>query len=268
MELKIEYKKTEELIPYVMNARVHSDQQVAQIASSIKEFGFNAPIAIDSDNGVICGHGRLLAAKKLGITEVPTVCLSHLSPIQKKAYILADNKLSLNASWDENVLKLELEDLKVNNFKIDNFGFDSNEISKILENDTRSIGVSDNKSNEAESLLNLKSPVYEPKGPMPSLAELYDSKKTDSLISEINQANIPEDLKKFLRCAAGRHCQFNYEKIAEYYAHCDGDIQKLFENSALVIVDINDAIHNGFVKMSQKLEQIIKDQQEANGDQL
>lgn len=110
--LKVVYRKTGDLIPYVNNARTHSEQQVTQIASSIKEFGFNNPILTDGDNGVVAGHGRLLAAQKLGLQEVPTIELSHLSGPQKKAYILADNKIALNSGWDSAVLSLELKSIQ------------------------------------------------------------------------------------------------------------------------------------------------------------
>lgn len=112
--LKFIYKKVSDLIPYVNNARTHSDEQVIKLASSIKEYGFIAPIVISEDGGVLAGHGRLLAAKKLGIEEVPCVVESHLTEIQKKGYILADNRLSLDAGWDEDLLKIELQTLKDN----------------------------------------------------------------------------------------------------------------------------------------------------------
>lgn len=111
VNLKIEYRKTAELIPYARNARTHSEQQISQIAASIKEFGFNNPVAVDADGMILCGHGRVLAAQKLKLETVPVVCLSHLTETQKKAYILADNKLALNAGWDNDLLKVELEDL-------------------------------------------------------------------------------------------------------------------------------------------------------------
>jgi ParB-like chromosome segregation protein Spo0J len=111
-ELKIEYKKIEDLIPYVNNTRTHNENQVMQIASSIKEFGWTNPILLDGENGIIAGHGRLMAAKKLNETEVPTIQLHGLSESQKKAYIIADNKLALNAGWDDELLKLELAGLK------------------------------------------------------------------------------------------------------------------------------------------------------------
>ena len=132
IKLEIKYQKTDDLLPYARNARTHSDSQVAQLAASIKEFGFNNPVAVDGDGMILCGHGRVMAAKRLGLDEVPTVCLSHLSDIQKKAYILADNKLALNAGWDNDMLKVELEDLKFSDFNLDLVGFSTEELDEIM----------------------------------------------------------------------------------------------------------------------------------------
>lgn len=129
--MKIEYKKTIDLIPYVNNTRTHNDEQINQIASSIKEFGFTNPILVDEQNGVIAGHGRIMAAKKLNIDEVPTICLSNLSDVQKKAYIIADNKIALNAGWDEDLLKLELQSLQEMDFDINLLGFDIEELENM-----------------------------------------------------------------------------------------------------------------------------------------
>lgn len=135
MKLKIEYRKVSDLLPYARNARTHSDAQVSQLAASIKEFGFNNPVAVDGDGMILCGHGRVMAAQKLGMTEIPTVCLSHLSPTQVKAYILADNKLALNAGWDNDMLKVELEDLKDSDFDLNLTGFSDDELKDILVED-------------------------------------------------------------------------------------------------------------------------------------
>jgi len=121
------------LIPYVRNSRTHSDAQVAQIAASIKEFGFTNPVLIDEDGGIIAGHGRTLAARKLGLTEVPCLRLSYLSEAQKKAYVIADNKLALNAGWDDEMLKVELSELKDLDFDLSLIGFDADELAKLLE---------------------------------------------------------------------------------------------------------------------------------------
>lgn len=120
------------LIPYVNNTRTHSNEQVTQIASSIKEFGFNNPILIDETNGIIAGHGRLLGAQKLKMKEVPCIKLAHLTEFQKKAYIIADNKLALNADWDEDLLQMEIEALKDLEFDINLLGFDEKELAKLF----------------------------------------------------------------------------------------------------------------------------------------
>src|SRR5438477_11772285 len=112
MARRIEIWPVDRLVPYARNARTHSPEQVAQIAASIIEFGFNAPILVASDAGIVAGHGRLLAAQKLGLGEVPAVVLDHLSETQRRAYIIADNKLALNAGWDERVLAAEVRDLE------------------------------------------------------------------------------------------------------------------------------------------------------------
>lgn len=131
-ELNIEYVKTKNLIPYVNNSRTHSDQQIQQVAASIKEFGFTNPILTDEENGIIAGHGRLMAAQVLGLDEVPTITLKGLSESQKKAYVIADNQLALNSGWDLDKLKLELNQLENLNFNLDLIGFEGNELSNLL----------------------------------------------------------------------------------------------------------------------------------------
>ena len=129
---KIEYIKTDALIPYARNSRTHSEQQVAQIAASIREFGFTNPVLVDADNGIIAGHGRVMAAQKLGRDEVPCLRLDHLTEAQKRAYVIADNKLALNAGWDEDLLRIEIDELKALEFDVDLLGFDDEEIAALL----------------------------------------------------------------------------------------------------------------------------------------
>ena len=131
--IQIKEKLVSELIPYVKNSRTHSDEQIAQIAASIKEFGWTNPILVDGDNGIIAGHGRLMAARKLGHKEVPTIELKDLTETQKKAYIIADNRLALNAGWDNEMLTIELNDLLADGFALDILGFDPKEIAALLE---------------------------------------------------------------------------------------------------------------------------------------
>jgi DNA modification methylase len=128
----IENRRLDALIPYARNARTHSDEQVAQIAASIREFGFTNPVLIDENGGIIAGHGRVMAARKLGMAEVPCIRLSHLTEAQRRAYIIADNKLALNAGWDEQLLAIEIEDLKAMDFNIDLLGFAEDELNDLL----------------------------------------------------------------------------------------------------------------------------------------
>lgn len=120
------------LIPYARNSRTHSDGQVAQIASSIKEFGFTNPVLIDGGGGIIAGHGRVLAARKLGMSKVPCIRLEHMTEAQKRAYVIADNRLALNSGWDTEMLKVEFADLKELGFDLELTGFDLDEIKELL----------------------------------------------------------------------------------------------------------------------------------------
>jgi len=142
--LKVEYKNIKELIPYCNNSRTHSDEQVLQIASSIKEFGFTNPVLIDNDDGIIAGHGRVLAARKLSMQEVPCLRLGYLTDTQKRAYVIADNKLALNAGWDSAALKIEFESLKAEGFDIELTGFNQGELDELFASeDDETEGLTD-----------------------------------------------------------------------------------------------------------------------------
>ena len=130
---KIEQRSVAKLIPYAANSRTHSDAQVAQIAASIKEFGWTNPILVSGDNSIIAGHGRLMAARKLDMEEVPVIVLDHLSKAQQRALVIADNQLAMNAGWDINMLKAEIEDLNLENFNLELLGFDDDFLDGLLE---------------------------------------------------------------------------------------------------------------------------------------
>lgn len=131
--MKIEERQIEHLVPYVRNARTHSEEQVAQIAASIAEFGFTNPLLIGADDVIIAGHGRLMAAKQLGMKEVPVIVLDHLSEAQRRALVLADNQIAENAGWDEELLRAELAALKGEDFDIGLIGFDEDELTRIMD---------------------------------------------------------------------------------------------------------------------------------------
>ena len=129
---KIEMVKTADLIPYARNSRTHSDEQVAQIAASIREFGFTNPVLIDGQDTIIAGHGRIMAAQKLKLSHVPCIRLSHLTEAQKRAYVIADNKLALIAGWNDEMLRLEIDELKSLDFDVGLLGFSDDELKKYI----------------------------------------------------------------------------------------------------------------------------------------
>lgn len=143
MKPQIETLDINSLIPYARNARTHSEAQIAQIAGSIKEFGFTNPILIDKDNGIIAGHGRVAAARKLNLTEVPCIRLEHLSETQRKAYILADNRIALNSGWETDLLSVEMAELKDLGINLESLGFDSDEIDALLNKIEPTTGLTD-----------------------------------------------------------------------------------------------------------------------------
>jgi len=247
----------DELIPYARNARTHSDEQINKIASSIREFGFLNPVIVDGQRGIIAGHGRVLAARKIGMTSVPTVEASHLTEAQKRAYVLADNRLAEHAGWDEELLRLELGELKQDGFDIQLTGFDDSWLEGVGDFEGES-GLSENYSRKIEA------PVYEPKGDAPSVREIYDTSKQDELLKDIERSDVPDEVRAFLRAAATRHIRINFEQVAEFYAHADAATQRLMEASALVIVDYNQAVESGFVTLSKYLMQL---EGESSGEQ-
>lgn len=248
--LKIEYLPLSELTPYANNAKKHTPEQVEQIKKSIQEFGFNDPIAVWKNNEIIEGHGRFIAGKELGIESVPIIRLDDLSDEGRKAYMLAHNKLTMNTDFDIDLLNEELDGIL--EYNMADFGFD------VLDE-----LITDIEEGESKYTTKVNVPQYEPTGKYVELEDLCDKSKTQELVDEIMASSVPENVKMFLIEAAHRHSKFNYKNIAEYYARADKETQELMEHSALVIIDFEDAIANGYVKLEQSiLEQIEGDDDE------
>lgn len=242
--IEITMRKIEELTPYENNPR-NNDMAVDAVAESIKQFGFKNPVIIDKDGVIVAGHTRYKAAKKLGITDIPCISANDLSDEQIKAFRLADNKTAELAEWDEDLLGKEM--LGIINIDMSQFGFSvgEDELGEEVQDDKYTLKVN--------------IPQYEITGDCPELSDMLDSSKADELIEEINSTeNIPSDVKEFLIQAARRHNVFNYRNIAEYYAHAEPEVQKLFEKSALVIIDVNNAIANGYVQLTSDIADIME----------
>lgn len=235
----------EDLIPYALNSRSHSKEQVAQIAASIREFGFTNPVLVDEQNNLIAGHGRLLAARKVKMENVPAVVVTGLDDRKRRALVIADNKLALNADWDEEALRVELQDLAGDFGSL--MGFSEAELVELLNAEAA--------EDENAYTQKVEIPSYEPTGEKPEPEHLYQNEKTISLLQSLETADITDDERIFLTLAAARHTVFNFETIANYYPHASKECQELMEDSALVIIDIDKAIENGYVSMSEKISQ-------------
>lgn len=233
----------EELIPYENNPR-KNDDAVEKVALSISAFGFKVPIVIDANNVIVTGHTRLRAAKKLGITTVPCIKADDLTNEQIKAFRLADNKVAEFSQWDEEKLMKELDELGTIDMSLYGFDFPDDEEGEEEQDDTYT-----DKTNI---------PQYDITGDVPELSELVDEQKTKELLEEIENSDLAYDEKQFLIKAAQRHLVFNYKKVAEYYAAASEEMQELMEKSALVIIDYNDAIMNGYTKLSEKIQKLME----------
>ena len=240
--MKIIEKDINELIPYEFNNKVHDEVQINRIANSIREFGFRQPIVIDKNNVVIVWHGRLEWAKKLWLKTVPVEVADDLTDEQIKKYRILDNKLN-ESEYDLANLRLELESLPDMNFW--DLELTAGDLFPELDIDEFN---PDDYDGDGENWYTQKTdtPIYEPTGEKVEIEEMIKTDKYDELVAKIKEAKIPEDIRDFLLKASTRHIQFNYKKIAEYYSNADKEIQELFEDNALVIIDFDKAIEDWY----------------------
>ena len=249
MDLKIEYVPKEDLKPYANNAKLHPSEQIEQIKKSIAEFGFNDPVAVWHDNEIVEGHGRLLAVMEMDdIDKIPIIRLDDLTDEQRKAYMLVHNKLTMNTDFDYNVLEEELRNI---------INIDMSEFSFSIQ------GVNDSgEENKEKYTTTVKLPQYVPSDNLLTVSELIDTGKCDDLIRDIEESGLTHEEKEFLKICAYRHAVINFRSCADYYASASAEMQKLMEQNALVFIDVDDAIANGFAKLSSTLESIME--QETN----
>ena len=251
LKLEIKYKPINSIVGYVNNTRLHPQSQIDQIKSSIKEFGMCTPIGIHNGT-IIYGHGRWEALKQLGYDEVPTLDLSHLTDTQRKAFTIVDNKIGDNSTFDEELLKIELQSLQEMDFDLSLTGFSDEELKDFdLDIEDKMIINDDNPYSQKVEI-----PTYEPDGEKPSFSEMYEDEKVLKLIDKIENSSVDNEIKQFLKLSAYRHLRFNYEKIANYYAHSNKEVQELMEDSYLVIIDFNKAIENGLINLENEISEI------------
>lgn len=244
MKREITWVAIDDIEPYDKNPR-RNNRAVKAVGRSLMEFGFNQPIVVDENDVIVVGHTRHRAAKEIGLTTVPVIKITDLSRDKLRAYRLADNKLNELAEWDDNLLKDELAEL-LETGHAEMTGFGKDEIDALL-----------NQNNQSDNPYTTKvdTPIYTPSGENPTVSSLYDNGRVDQLLVDIERAEIDESIKVFLRYAANRHREFDYRLIAEYYAHAAPEVQKLMEDSALVIIDFDRAIELGYVRLTDELKQ-------------
>lgn len=209
--------------------------------------GFRQPIIVSNRSGlVVAGHGRLEAAKKLGLAEVPVAFQDFEDDEQEYAFGISDNAIASWAELDLSGINMDLPDFGPD-LNLDNLGIKDFVLEPFDKGDS-SGGVDYTKK--------IQVPIYEPKGENPLPKELYDLKKMKVLLEEIDKSKADDDTKTFLRFAAQRHLVFDYEKIAEFYAHASPEIQSLMEKSALVLIDFDKAIEYGFLEMTKEISEV------------
>lgn len=244
---KVERWAVDRLVPYARNARKHSEEQVEQIAESLKRYGWTMPVLAGEDGSIIAGHGRVLAAKVLGYEEVPVMTARGWSEEQRRSYAIADNKLALNSAWDLELLAAELQTLDVEH-DIRVLGFSDGELADLFGTGAAGDGATD-----ATYTSKFDAPHYEPSGNTPELAELVNGAKASELADQIRSASVSDAEKSFLLRATERHTVFDFRKIADYYASASPEMQDLMERSALVIIDFGKAIENGYVTVNKRI---------------
>lgn len=255
----------DEFTPLDGNAKLHPDSQIEQIAASILANGWVWPILRRGDSVIGAGHGRREAAKllysqgqrikmwngfELPFDTLPYFDVSNWSEAEFKRFVLADNRLAEKGQWDLPLLHIALDELRGFDIDLAEIGFAQPDLTDLFGelgfgDGAPGGGLSDNYSRKIEA------PIYRITGEKPAVTDLLDETKTIELQEEIEAAELPDGVREFLLAAAERHTVFNFRNIAEFYAHADAPLQRLMEKSALIIIDFNQAIENGFVRLSE-----------------
>lgn len=246
------------LYPHPKNPNEHPDEQIKVFAGILRYQGWRRPITVSRRSGFITkGHGALKTALTMGLTEVPIDYQDYADEGQELADIVADNQLQRLSVMNVGKLNTIVSDLKGFTVNLEMTGFKLDSLQSFLDAPKAgdgSITDQDDEDQEERYTKKVKSPIYEPKGEKPDVGGLVDIETVNTLLLDIEKnSSLSDGEKLFLRFAAWRHAVFNYERIAEYYAHASPEVQRLMEASALVIIDFNQAIERGFVVLSEEL---------------
>ena len=253
-KLEIVYVAVEKIKPYANNPRINK-KAVEKVMKSIQAYGFKVPCVLDKNYLLITGHTRWEAAKRLKMKRIPCIIASDLNKAKADAFRIADNKVAEYSTWDMTKLKEELSKIQLEDIEFDDMGFDNDfSIEKLGLVDMPEGSDGDEGEIETEKYSTKTNiPQYEIQGLNIKLSDCIDKQKYVELLKEIDSSTVSDAQKKFLKLAATRHIRFIYKNIAEYYASTNSEMQRLMEHSALVIIDIDDAIRNGYARLTKEV---------------
>lgn len=253
-KLEIVYVAVEKIKPYANNPRINK-KAVEKVMKSIQAYGFKVPCVLDKNYLLITGHTRWEAAKRLKMKRIPCIIASDLNKAKADAFRIADNKVAEYSTWDMTKLKEELSKIQLEDIEFDDMGFDNDfSIEKLGLVDMPKGSDGDEDVTETEKYSTKTNiPQYEIQGLNIKLSDCIDKQKYVELLKEIENSTVSDTQKKFLKLAATRHIRFIYKNIAEYYASTNSEMQRLMEHSALVIIDIDDAIRNGYARLTKEV---------------
>lgn len=239
------------LQPHPRNPNTHSDEQIKLLAKIIQHQGWRNPVVVSKLSGfIVAGHGRLKAAELLGLDEVPVDLQDFKTEADELAHLVADNRIAELSEINRVTLADIIADLDTGDIDLELTGFEIPDIEDLMT------AAPPEKDSNSEYTNKIKAPSYEITGEKPEVTELVDTSKSLKLKNDIIKHSMPDDVRLFMEQAANRHNVFNYQKIAEFYAHANKELQELMEESALVIIDFDKAIENGYVKMSEKMAEL------------
>jgi hypothetical protein len=243
-DLEIEWKSLEEIRPYENNPRNIPRRAIRAVADSIQRFGWRQPIVVDREGVIVVGHVRYEAAKHLGLGSVP-VHVADFTAEEAKLYRLIDNRTSNLSSWNMTKLDIELKDIQ-------------EAIKRGLRIDLSLFGLDDDMRKIRNYSLDTTKIFYEPRGVKPEVSELYDATEAEKLLEEVRKVEDAE-LRRFLEYSAIRFVRWRFDKIAEYYAHSDDNVKAIFRRLALVIVDFDEALERGWVKLTERIFELLRE---------
>jgi hypothetical protein len=239
------------------NVRKHDERNIDAIKASLARFGQQHPLIVDGDNIIRAGNGRYEAMKALGWRKVDIV-RTHLKGAEATAFAIADNRTAELATWDDAALMQQLKAIAAEDETLrDAAGYDAKELE--------ALGAEADPQAGNPYTAKMELPIYQPTGDCPPVSALMDRAKTLRLLEAIAKADMPDEVRDFLASAAERHTVFNFSAIAEYYAHASADMQRLMEDSALVIVDFDKAMEGGLVRMTKFLGELLKQEPDHAG---